>query len=360
MALPAIRRHGFDPVYDRMDRATLIALCHDRAMPGLGSRPEHMTRRELIDAILDSESSPAPGPSDDYPLRRPHQWVPTARLSALTGQRVLWRFAQATLGTLRALEHADTAALPDDRFPRRAGDLVLTAVNTSPALLLSIDQVVQAKAETTALEHLATFSNPLSLTQLEARTGNRLPRATQFLAVPDSERLLAAVTDALATPAPIFLTAGDCAAGASKGNYRTLLTLALLQSGAQEEPMCQVCERYNPSRLEAHLDRPGTEDLRLEIQDHIDDTVVLCSDCHAMAHNPTVQQLRGFARPACPDCGAPNPMQIIWGEPAIAFDEDVVLAGCVMSSGPTPRWQCRECEARYWVESARHAPEQMF
>lgn len=360
MALPAIRRHGFDPVYDRMDRATLIALCHDRAMPGLGSRPEHMTRRELIDALLENDSTGAEVTTDHYPLRRPYQWVPSDRLSQYTGHRVLWRFVQPTLGTLRALDRSDTVPLPDDGHTLSAGDLVLTAVNTSPALLLRIDEVVEGEGETAVLEHLVTFSNPLPLSQLEARTGTRLPRATQVLAVPGSEQLLAAVSDALAAPAPIFLTARHCTTGTPKGSYRTLLTLALLQSDDPAEPMCQICERHNPSRLEAHLDRPAAEDLRLEIQDHLDDTVVVCSDCHALAHSPSVQQLRGFARPACPDCGAPNPMQIIWGEPAFPFDEDVVLAGCVMPSGPTPRWQCRECEARYWVESVQYAPEGMF
>jgi hypothetical protein len=61
--------------------------------------------------------------------------------------------------------------------------------------------------------------------------------------------------------------------------------------------------------------------------------------------------------PRCPDCpGAPLGVPLVWGLPSPeAFEAadggELVLAGCLMEPGPTPRWACPECRQRLGLEA---------
>lgn len=53
------------------------------------------------------------------------------------------------------------------------------------------------------------------------------------------------------------------------------------------------------------------------------------------------------ARPPCPECGAPDPLRIVYGNPgpelgASAARGEIALGGDVLFGGE-PAWQCRTC-----------------
>jgi hypothetical protein len=51
---------------------------------------------------------------------------------------------------------------------------------------------------------------------------------------------------------------------------------------------------------------------------------------------------RSAARPVCPDCGARQAQQLVYGYPAGPLSAGQILAGCIVT-GNDPDWRCSDC-----------------
>lgn len=353
MELNKKRLHGYDPVFDRMDRKHLISY-FQRLFPDVEEDSiRDMKRSDLIDALLDFEDevwhSTLESP-EDYPLRRPDDSCSTNELTKYDGKQIYWCWEkephESSLSLATNIESYEWSF----RNQVKQGTLILTAINTSPPLIVSLELVEKVTDKATIVERLATFSNPISVLEVEQRLSSTLPRRSQKLCESIAGQILHTISGLVNDPAPIFLTAAECKPGLSSSSHEALFAVALLQGRFVAQVSCVVCGRYDPPALEAHLSRPSIDTLLLEIQDHVDDVVLLCADCHVMAHAPSLEKVRDFSKPACPECGERNPRWILWGDPSIEPRDDVVFAGCVLPPGPLPRWECRKCEVQYMVE----------
>lgn len=346
------RLHGYDPAYDRMDRLQLITKFR-MVFPDVDDDSlSHMTRSRLIDALLDYESDArhsAHANPENYPLRRPFEYGRPENLAEHQGQKIFWcweKDPQASVVSL--MTNIDNYAWNLNK-PVEEGSLILTAINTTPPLIVSVELVDSVAEKETLVERVATFSNPISVLEVEQRLEMKLPRRSQHLTEPINDKVLGILSELMVKPAPIFVTNEPCAPGLSSPVHEAIFAVALLQNEHGEELICSVCERYTPPSLEAHLSRPGNDELSLEIQDQVDDVEILCSDCHEMVHQPSMQKVRAYAKPSCPECGERNPRLLLWGMPAGIPGDDVIVMGCVMPSGPVPEWECRGCETQYLV-----------
>lgn len=356
MELNKKRLHGYDPVFDRMDRKGLVGY-FQRFFPNVGTDSlSRMTRNDLIDALLDLEDKAGHSTlerPEEYPLRRPDGPSSAEALMEHEGKQIYWCWEkkphEAALSLATNIESYEWNL----RKQVEPGTLILTAINTSPPLIVSLEIVEAVTDKATVVERVATFANPISVLQLEQRLSSTLPRRSQQLKESISDRILQAISELNMDPAPIFLTSEQCSPGLSIPSHEALFAVALLQRDYNAQTPCGVCGRYDPPVLEAHLSRPGNDRLLLEIQDHVDDVVLLCAECHVMTHTPSLEDVRNFSRPGCPECGERNPRQIIWGDPIIEPSDDVILMGCLLPPGPLPHWECRNCEAQYKVEVNR-------
>ncbi|MGH3653337.1 hypothetical protein [Glutamicibacter sp.] len=352
-----------DPFLGALDRQDLLGLYMIFFPGSTGEDIAHATRRELITRIQDSYSGTMRRPEQDiqdYPLRRPnHAALNRELLTRAKDQSVYW---------CRQANPLVSAALGQDNetFPwnfqehLRAGDLVLTALEGTPPLIASLEITNLDEADQLAFTNLANFTDPISVAEVESMIGAELPRSSQYLADSVAEKLLGSIGDLVERPRPIFVTAAPCAPSESADDNEVLGVVAILQKASPHEPLlCEICDREISARPAVHLPQTHQDGLRLEIQDHADEVVLLCSDCHEMAHQPTLEQLRNYAKPACPACGERNPLKIIWGMPSFMPDEDeYVTAGCMMPFGTPAQWQCRACETQYLVAEFDDRPHQ--
>lgn len=353
MELNKKRLHGYDPVFDRMDRKHLISY-FQRLFPDVEEDSiRDMKRSDLIDALLDFEDevwhSTLESP-EDYPLRRPDGSSSAQELMEHDGRQIYWCWEKKPHVSALSLVTNIESYEWNLRKQVEQGTLILTAINTSPPLIVSLEIVEAVTDKATIVERVATFSNPISVLEVEQRLSSTLPRRSQRLKESIADQILHTISELVNDPAPIFLTAAECMPELSSPSHEALFAVALLQESHGTQISCGACGRYDPPVLEAHLSRPGTDTLLLEIQDHVDDVVLLCADCHVMAHSPSLEEVRNFSKPACPECGERNPRWILWGEPSIEPRDDVVFAGCCLPPGPLPRWECRKCEAQYMIE----------
>lgn len=352
------RLYGYDPVYDRLDRKELFE--YAKKVLGIIDREELglYSRRELIDLILDAETEARQNTFDDpeeYPLRRlEEKWGPATTLTRKKGQSLYWCWEEDPLSSAKSLVTSVTNYDWNLVEGIREGDLVLTVVDSTPPLIVVFEVTDSVHDGKIYVDRLATFSNPISLLEIEERLESTLPRMSQKLDAATADKVLTIISDLVDNPRPIFITAGKCMADDDYAAHETLAVISLLQQGEVEEISCDACGRIDPSSLEPHLFRPKMENVRLEVQDHVDDMALLCLDCHKLAHRPSLQDLREFAAaPACPDCGERNPQSFIWGMPAGPPSENQVIAGCDIPSGILPEWLCRECETSYTVVAYR-------
>lgn len=347
-----------DPVLGSLDRRVLLEL-HKALFPDCTDEEvTQATRRELIDLIRNSRREPgrvSGYEGQGYPLRRRHPQVINPGLFAGSNDHaVYWCRQQNPLASAAALARGDEDFEWSLRHPLKPGDLIVTALESSPPLIVSLEVIDQDENEEITYRNLAIFSDPISVIDAQHLIGAQLPRRSQYLKQPLAEKLLESMGALIADPRPIFITAGPCDALQSAQANEVLSVLATLQKGSPWEQLeCRICDREILDEPEAHLPHVDQHGLRWEIQEHVDEAVLMCSDCHDMAHQPTLQQLRNYARPACPKCGERNPRQIIWGMPAFIPDpDDFVVAGCVLPMGPMAQWECRACSSRYLVADA--------
>lgn len=352
------RLYGYDPVYDRLDRMALLGH-YEKHFPRDNEEILRLkTRSDLIDAILEAEAVTLEDTDSDpdyYPLRRLEEaWGPVIRLSRERGQRLHWCWEADPLAAATSLvtDIANHDWSLDHAI--RKGDLVLTVLASTPPLVVALEVAETVSEDNIFVERLGTFSNPISLLEIEERLNISLPRHSQKLDAPTSDRVLALIAEFVNRPHPIFVSAGDCTPLEFNVAHELLLVTALLQQGMVDETSCAACGLTNPARLEPHLFRPKPEDVFLEIQDHIDDTALLCSGCHAIAHQPSLQQLREFAAaPPCPGCGERNSQAFTWWLPPESPDGVIT---CYMIAPPPrhrPQWSCNNCNTSYAVVAHR-------
>ena len=351
-----------DPLLGALDRQILLGLYMVLFPESTGEEMARATRRELIARIQDSRAGTMQRPGRnilDYPLRRPnHAALNRALLTGTKGQPVYWCRQANPLASAAALGQENEAFRWNLEEPLRAGDLVLTALEGTPALIASLEITEADEADRLTFTNLATFTDPISVAELESMIGAELPGRSQYLADSLAQKLLESIGDLLERPRPIFVTAGPCTPSQPAKANEVLGVVPILQKASPYEPLaCEICDRDISARPEVHLPQSHHNGLRWEIQDHADEVVLLCRGCHDMAHQPTLEQLRKFAKPACPECGERNPLKIIWGMPSFMPDDDeYVTAGCMMPLGPPAQWQCRACETQYLVTEFDERP----
>lgn len=357
------RQYGYDPVYDRLDRKELLRH-YDIVFPE--SYPEDywlLSRTELIDSLLGAELEALHDTldnSENYPLRRLEEaWEPATPLTREKGQRLYWSWAEAPLEAAKSLV-TDVETYPWTLVEGiREGDLILTVLGTVLPLVVAFEIAEAVTEEAVPVKPLAIFSNPISVEKIEEMLDISLPRSSEKLDDSTADKVLSTIAELISDPQPIFITAGVCSPSGFEDaeEMEMIAVISLLQQGDEGFLACDACARENPDpqnprrfRLPPHVFRPAMEDVLLEIQDHVDDTALLCSDCHAIAHRPTLKQLREFtAAPPCPGCGERNPRSFSRGIPTDPLDDNHVVAGCDIPPGILPKWICRDCDTSYAV-----------
>lgn len=355
-----------DQLLGALDRQVLLELFKACFPDCSGEDIARMSRRELITRIQTERAYAGHRPSciiDDYPLRRPNFGaVKPGLLVREPGQSVYWCRQAKPLESAAALGQVDQNYLWNLPETMQAGDLILTALESTPALVASLEIASSEEPGKLTFTALATFTDPISVADIESMIGEKLPRRSRYLDDPLADKILDGIRELLQRPRPIFVTAGACSPSKPAKANRVLGVAAILQRSAPGQPLaCEICERDISVRPQIHLPQVHQDGLRWEIQDHVDELVLLCGDCHQMAHQPTLQQLRNYAKPACPACGERNPRKVIWGMPSFGPDDDeFVTAGCMMPFGPPSQWECRACETQYLVAEFDDRPHQAW
>lgn len=353
------RTYPYDAYYDHLDRSALVEILMTSARYDAEELGD-MTRTELIDTIISSTVEAeyhAEELGEDYPLRRPSAPQDLSFLREIRrseGHHVYWCWMDNWEAAVDALNgDLDEVAwgLPAGV---RAGDVIVTTVNSEPPLVSCVEQVSRVENGTVFVEPRWTVDQAVPVNQVEMGIGARLPHATMVLADTTGDAVLDQVANLLEHPQPVFVVAGDCTPDGRRKAGSAVRSLRILQDA---KAACAACGADEGS-FELHYFRPRHFDLQLEIQDQLDDAAQLCKDCHRLCHAPSLNQLRAFVRPTpltCPECGVGNPREYIWGMPADpeAFESDAfILGGCVPPGGPAPEFQCRACEADFSVVRA--------
>jgi hypothetical protein len=233
----------------------------------------------------------------------------------------------------------------------KSGDLIITMLACDPALVVCIEIVESVKGAVTVIGPRLTLTNPITWLQVDDRLSTPLPRETMTLSNTVADELLAMLSDLVKSPRPVFVTAGDCTWKGRPTSSPSVEVARLLQDQTRNPELeCSACcASLDPSMLELHYFRPVHVSIQLEIQDHVDDSAMLCSSCHVLVHGHTLQALQRALRPACPSCGGRNPRSIQSGLLADDPGDDVVVGGCDVGPGIWPHWMCRDCETAFVV-----------
>lgn len=311
-----------------------------------------MTRMDLIDRIVgvvDLEES-ADDPEPDYPVRRePASTVPGWLTSVDSARVVLCRESDVD-GALSALVGDDSVFGWNVGGELRAGDIVVTVLDTSPELLVAIELVEHDEAERLVIAERHLLRDPLSWDTVLLHARTDISRFVGPLSLKASRELLEVIEELLYAQTPLVIAAG-CRPG--EGTSDAVRAAYFLRAEAEGWGMeCASCHReVDLAELELHFDRPSEAPLRLDIAEHVDDVAPLCRPCHVLASAHPVAVQETLLRPACPDCGARSARPILWGMPASPPPEGWAMGGCAVPIGPTPQWACGECDARYLVVS---------
>lgn len=341
------RLYWLDTPYDRLDRQKLAKLAREAGFPFVDEELAEQSRRELIDLLMDvvvEAQCDASEVGDRYPLRRPIRTpMPSWLAPVATGARVHLRWVENRPSVVALLRDRDA----DLDVPRRAapGDVVVTVVGCTPPLVAAVERIT-GTGEEQAVER-EVIVQPVPWEILWGRDDAQPAQRSTRLSRQDGERLVDAVRQELKEPRPYFIAAGECG---SPGTSQTIVdALAVLQVDHPKsalESRCTACG--STEQLEVHIERPIHENVLLEIQDHLDDLIHLCQDCHVLMHPHPVAAVARALRPACPECGARGARRVVFGFPSYDDfdDDDVHLGGCV-AGPPLPRWRCRGCHEEF-------------
>jgi hypothetical protein len=351
------RRYGFDAAFDLLDRAKLLDLISNLGYGRALGVDNSMTRAEMIDLLISTgveAEYDAEEDTDEYPLRRVFPCAlpgDPALLERRAGCRVHLNWVTDWRGAVDSLV-ADPEefnwGLPSIIKP---GDLIIFVLDCDPALVVCTEVVGSVERGIPTVQSQFTFTNPITWLEVNQRLSTRPPRKTRRLTDAVADELLVILRDLVQSPSPAFVTAGDCTWNGRSTSSPSVEVARLLQDHARDpERRCSACDApRDPGMLQLHYFRPVYANIQLEIQDHIDDSAMLCDECHRLAHAQSLQVLRRALRPSCPSCGARNPRSIQWGFLAEDRGDDVIVGGCVVGPGIWPQWMCRDCETAFVV-----------
>ncbi|GAA1490483.1 hypothetical protein [Brachybacterium sacelli] len=236
------RTFPYDAFYDHFDRSALLAMLKSAGL--YLDDIDDLTRAELIDTIIDSNIEAeydAEEMGDDYPLRRPTQPQDLSTLREITrgdGNHVYWCWmddwevaVEALVGDLTEVSWGLPAEV-------RAGDVVVTAVNSEPSLVACVEQVSRVDGGTVFVEPRWTIDQAVPVRRLERGVGALLPHATTVLADGTGDALLDLLGDMLEQPKPTFVVAGNCNTDGRKNMGSAVHALRILQDN---EVTCAAC-----------------------------------------------------------------------------------------------------------------------
>lgn len=350
----------FHPEYSRLDRESLMVI-FTKHFPGFtDSRMRAMSRQQLISLIQEQEGFVVREESNgdlsemvSPPVRHSRKQIDLPKSMAPgQGMYYCWEDADAAVEAAISLAKGDVSTrewnLGED-VPE--GSLLLTVLGTTPPLIAAMETVTSVTEEKVYVEQLAVFSDPICLYDLESMIDSGLPRSSKALSLSTGKRVLKSLNKFVREPHPLLFSAGLCEDRTDSQSNDAVHVLAMLQRDYDDVPLCDGCGRNVGSETSVHFFHPR-DGLRIwDIQDHVDETGLLCQDCHALVHGPTKKRLQKVlsAAPRCPECGEGNPRRALWGDPAIFDDDNFVIMGCVLPIGPGAEWVCRNCETPYAV-----------
>jgi|GEM_PF-1435829 len=351
------------PPYENLERLELLRILERRGF--LLDDIEEMARRELIDLCVDNDVEHISVPEEDswdYPVRRPvRASLPSWFIDGTGPVRVRWIndwSNGAVLDREPWAQGADSADL---------SEVVLEIVRVDPPVLVAVSRPAPPPTRRPRRgsgaprgEHPRDDGRSrVLLPQIVLWDGvisrvaaDRAVRGDDVWVGDDASALRSAAAHAVAAPEAIFLDAGACSPGVRVDELVALARVLQDAYGGSRSAgsQCDVCGRLCEV-LGVHLDRPSHRPLRLELQDHVDDAALVCSDCHTLLHGTSVLSLRRALRPACPSCSDRIDVRpLVLGMPASEpIDDDVILGGCDIGPGPVPQWRCLACEQDFAV-----------
>lgn len=231
-----------------------------------------------------------------------------------------------------------TFAVPD----HDPGDLVAWVVPGEVPAVLNIE-VFAGRGSDCEVEDSAEWNvRGVAVAGIEQRLGHKLPRPPATLSPDLGRRFLDAYTAERNSPTPWYVLdqAGCWDAVGDKS------------SSAQHEWRCECCRvlfRNLPmAQARAVLQSHATnETLR--------GFMMLCANCHAMAHDPYTESMAELVmahRPPCPRCDCFTVAHLMFGMPPGPLP-GVIAMGCVVTEGPIDQanCQCLTC-GHTWVDDS--------
>lgn len=241
-----------------------------------------------------------------------------------------------------------TFAIPE----HNGGDLVAWIVPGSVPAVLNIEVfAMQGEGEFEVEDSAGWNLRGVAVAGIERRLGRELPQPPATL-TPDLGRLfLEAYTAEHDSPTPWYILdqAGCWDAVGDKS------------SSAQHEWRCECCRTlFN--------NLPMTQ-ARAVLQPHATNEtlrgfMMLCANCHAMAHDPYTESMAELVmahRPPCPRCDCHTVAHLMFGMPPGPLP-GVIAMGCVVTDDPSDQANC-ECLTcgHTWVdEGPGEEPEETF
>lgn len=239
--------------------------------------------------------------------------------------------------------------LPEDL---RVGDIVLTAVGGAHPFIICIERVHEV-GEVACMSPQSVLSTPMLLGRLGKAVGMELSGDDSFEGAAARE-LLGTFKVLLEDPQPIIVEVPECGGRSDDSAWSYVMATRILDHDAPDKPQaCAGCGTES-GRLQPHLPTEITPGQTLELHDLVNRMELFCPTCHEFFHGSSVDLLKRLRRPTCPECGASNPQEYLWGMPAFPTDEEnYVIAGCAFPEWPWPQWLCRECDCSYAVTPTR-------
>lgn len=351
----------FHPEYSRMSRQDLTKIFSERFPYIPESEIQETQRHQLVALIMEQEDSPdSEQDAEIYSVlmglahQRRSRWYYELPKTLASGQSLYYCWEEKD----QSLEAASAIAKDELEAQKwnigedvSEDDLLLTVLDVTPPLVTALEKISAVAEDQVFVESIAVFSNPISLYDLETMIDSGLPRSSKALSHSTGRKVIKALNKFIKDPIPVFISAGQCSNGSDPHINDAVHVLAILQRDVDDIPLCDGCGKDVDAKTEVHFFRPQGSNLNWEIQDHVDDVGLLCQDCHTVVHGPTKSRLRKSVAtaPKCPQCGAGNPREALWGMPMFHDDDNYVIMGCVIPDEPMTEWVCRECDTPYAV-----------
>jgi hypothetical protein len=240
-----------------------------------------------------------------------------------------------------------TFAVPD----HDAGDLVAWIVPGEVPAILNIEVFAGQGSDCEVADSAGWNLRGVAIAGIERRLGHKLPRPPATLDPDLSRRFLDAEEAEQHSPTPWYVLdpTGCFDAVADRSSY------------ARYEWRCECCRQLFKQLPLAQA--------RAVLQAHATNEsfrgfMMLCANCHAMAHDPfteSVAELVMAHRPPCPQCGHHTVAYLMFGMPP-GPQPGVLSMGCVVIGEPVEQMnsQCLTCRHTWFDDTASEEPEEDF